>query len=370
LQNAATPPFIEQVERTVAMLERLSQGPYRARELTVWDEDVFKGLWADAPEKADDWEVFIERSPNAFAQFELQPAASITAVEADGDLVACTVWSPANCMVGGKRVSIHYAQGLRVRAEHRRDGLGDLVRRFPTRALQRPTLGQVMYRRIGNANMERFLDAVKFHEGQDRLQKIVGAAYLAARGPDVQTEGLRPIELRDLERCAHLINRTHEGLDLFRPYGAESLRDMLDGGVWGERPPWRPSPFGWDDFHVIERDGHVVACGGLWDRGRDIREIWRSAQGDEKRVEVAMGLDLGVEAGHESALADLLRVFAARSGLLGRQSLVADLAHLPAVVEELDDLEPRMESRIIEWSPFQPSLPKQLGECYLDLRFW
>jgi hypothetical protein len=368
LQAPANPNFLFQIERIVEVFERLASGPYRARELTARDEEAFQQLWANGPEKAGDWLVTIERAPDALAQFRLQPGASISVIEADGELVACTVWSPANCLIGGKPISIHYAQGLRVRADRRREGLGDLVRRFPSRALQNPTVGQVMYLRIGNDNMAGFLEAVKFQAGADRPQKVVAAAYLTARASSI--DGVRPVEPRDIARCAELINRTHDGLDLFAPYGPESLRHMLDGGVWGERPPWRPSVYGWVDFYVIEDAGRVVACGGLWDRGRDMREIWRSTAGEERRVEVAAALDLGCEEGREDALADLLRDFASRSAALGRQSLIADLEHLPEVTQRLGDLDPRWESRTLEWSPYLPIVPKTLEECYLDLRYW
>ena len=307
LQATATETFLFQIQRTVEVFERLASGPYRARELTARDEEAFQDLWANGPEKAGDWEVTIERSPDSVAQFRLQPGASISVIEADGELVACTVWSPANCLIGGKPFSIHYAQGLRVRASRRREGLGDLVRRFPARALQNPTVGQVMYLRIGNANMAGFLEAVKFQADSERPQKVVGVAYLAARPSVARPAGLRPIEERDLARCAELINRTHAGLDLFQPYGAESLRLMLDEGVWGERPAWRPSVYGWADVFVVEDAGRIVACAGLWDRGRDMREVWRSSAGEERRIEVAAALDLGCEAGREDALADLLR---------------------------------------------------------------
>ncbi|HVN00213.1 MAG TPA: hypothetical protein VMT68_08365 [Caulobacteraceae bacterium] len=370
LQAAATENHLFQVERTVEVFERLANGPYRARELTFRDEEAFQDLWANGPEKVGDWEVTIERSPDALAQFRLQPGASISVIEHEGELVACTVWSPVNCLIGGKPVSVHYAQGLRVRASRRREGLGDLVRRFPSRALQNPTVGQVMYLRIGNANMAGFLEAVKFQADSDRPQKVVAVAYIAARASAARPSGLRPIEERDLPRCAELINQTHAGRDLFQPYGPESLRHMLDGGVWGERPPWRPCVYGWADVCVIEDAGRVVACGGLWDRGRDMREVWRSSAGEERRVEVAAALDLGCEPGREQALADLLREFASRAAALGRQALIADLEHLPDVARHLADLDPRVESRTLEWSPYLPVVPAKLGECYLDLRYW
>ncbi len=370
LQRPADANHMFQIDRSVQVFERLADGPYRARELTFHDVEAFEDLWANAPEKVGDWEVTIERSPDALAQFRLQPGASISVVEAQGELVASTVWSPANCLIGGKPASIHYAQGLRVRSDRRREGLGDLVRRFPARALQNWTLGQVMYMRIGNTSVAGFLEAVKFQADGERPQKVVGVTYLAARAADAAPAGVRLVEERDLARCAELINRTHGGLDLFRPYGAESLRLMLDGGVWGERPQWRQAVYGWADFHVVEDGGRVVACAGMWDRGRDMREVWRSAAGEERRIEVAAALDIGCEAGRETALAGLLRVFAGKAAAAGRQSLIADLEHLPKAAALLADLDPRVESRTLEWSPYASSMPPTLGECYLDLRYW
>jgi hypothetical protein len=101
-----------------------------------------------------------------------------------------------------------------------------------------------------------------------------------------------------------------------------------------------------------------------------MREIWRSTAGEERRIEVAAAIDLGCEEGHEHALADLLRHFASTSAVLGRQSLIADLEHLPELIHRLEDLDLRWESRTLEWSPYLPTLPKILGECFLDLRYW
>jgi hypothetical protein len=359
-----------QVTRIVEVSERLTRGPYRGRELTYRDEESFGELWANAPERVgDQWEVTVERSPNALAQFRLQPGASISVIEDANEIVACTVWSHVNCTIGGEPISIHYAQGLRVRGDRRRDGLGDLVRRFPVRALQTPTIGQVMFLRIGNAGMAGFLEAVKFQAEGERPQQTVAVAYLTASAAPA-SPGVRPIAESDLGACAAMINRTHQGLDLFHPYGTESLRAVLDEGIWGKRPPNHRPVYGWADLFVLEEAGRVVACAGLWDRGRDMRETWRSKDGEERRVEVAAALDVGCEAGAEAALARLLRSLAGIAHARGRQSLIVHLEHLPDVQAELSDLQPKFESRILEWSPYAPELPRQLGRCFVDLRYW
>ena len=370
LQTPVTLDFMFHIDRSIGVIERLAKGPYRGRELTERDEEAFGDLWAHAPEKVGDWEVMVERSPYSIAQFCLQPDASVSVIEDAGDLVACTAWASVNCLIGGQPRCIHYALALRVREGRRGEGLGDLVRRFPSRALQKPTIGQVMFMRIGNAGVAGFLEAVKFMSEGERPQKVVGVTYLAARADKAAGEGVRPIAEADLATCAELINRTHAGLDLFRPYGPESLRAVLDEGVWGEHPDWFKSVYGWADVFVLEEARRIVACAGLWDRGRDMREIWRSESGEERRVEVGAVLDAGCAEGREDALARLLRHLGGICAARGRQSLMVDLEHLPKVAEALTDLDPKLESRTLEWSPFGPPAPQTLGECFLDLRYW
>jgi len=370
LQQEPNPTFLFDVDKTIGVFERLANGPYRGRELTFRDEEAFGDLWANAPEPVGDWSVTVERSPNAVAQFSLQPGATISVIEREYRLVACTVWARANCLIGGKPVSIHYAQGLRVRDGMRGEGLGDLVRRLPSPALRKPSFGQVMFMRIGNAGMAGFLEAVKFQADSERPQTVVGVTYLEARANEASAGGIRPVAADDLAECAALINRTHAGLDLFAPYTADSLKAVLDEGFWGERATWRPPVYGWSDFLVLEEDGRLVACAGLWDRGRDMRERWRSKDGETRLVEVAAALDIGCAAGREDALARLLHHLAGLAAAKGRQSLIVDLERLPAVTRELADLEPRVESRTLEWSPYTPALPAKLGECSLDLRYW
>ena len=257
-----------------------------------------------------------------------------------------------------------------MRDGRRGEGLGDMVRRYPSPALRLPTVGQVMYMRIGNAGIAGFLEAVKFQAEGERPQKVVGVTYLTARADKAAGEGVRPIAETDLATCAALINRTHAGLDLFAPYGPESLKLVLDEGFWGAGHPWVRHVYGWPDVFVLEEGGQIVACAGLWDRGRDMREVWRKEGEPERRVAVGAALDLGCAQGREDALAHLLRYLGSLSADRARDSLIADLEHLPAVSAALADLEPKVESRTLEWSPGAPTLPTALGECFLDLRYW
>ena len=75
-------------------------------------------------------------------------------------------------------------------------------------------------------------------------------------------------------------------------------------GYWGAKMPeeWgRPDVYGWPDYYVLEEQGRVVACAGLWDRGRDMRDRWRHKTGgeEEKVLATADVLDFGFEPGRE-----------------------------------------------------------------------
>lgn len=358
------------IERLFEVLERLRDGPLRAREVTSYDHDAFSHLWANASEAIGEWEITVERGPNAFAQFQLQGDASVTVLDEAGELVACTVWASTNLMVGGKPTSIHFAQGLRVRNDRRRLGLGDVVRRFPSRALQRPSVGQVMYMRLGNDGIDGFLKKVGFQAEGARPQKLVTVDHLTA-SPQAPAPQVRAASRADAAACAALINRTHEGLDLFAPLDAGALTLKLDGQVWGEKPAWWKPIYEWPDFHVFERDGRITACAGLWDRGRDIRERWLNpATGETRAYDGAALLDFGCEDGGEEDLAALIRHLVGVSHKVGRTSLAAPLGALPKVAQSLSDLDRRPETRILEWSPYAPFLPRELGEVFIDLRFW
>ena len=70
----------------------------------------------------------------------------------------------------------------------------------------------------------------------------------------------------DLPRCVELINRTHAGLDLFRPYTVEFLESHLDDPAWGPKPSFWSPVFGWDDYAVVE-DGDRRRRGVRWALG-------------------------------------------------------------------------------------------------------
>ena len=361
------------VQRELDVRERTANGPFRIREMNSRDAPAFSELWAHSPEKIGDWTVTVERSPNALAQFMLHEECSITVLEEQGAIYACTAWSRRNVLVGAKPASITVAHSLRVHESRRGARLADLVRRFPERAtIARPNIGQFMYVRSGNDGVLGFLGKVA-----NQTFGNIGAAgvrtevtHFAPRACDGDASGIRKAVRGDLAACAELINRTHGAFDLFAPYTAENLAARLGEGYADAPPPFYPHVYGWPEFHVLEENGAIVACAGLWDRGRDMREVWRAADGEVRTVAVTNLLDFGYAARAEEAMARLIGYLLGETAKLGRSSLVAPLDRLPGLAETCTAFEPRLEGRTFEWTPYIAQAPRVIAEPYTDLRFW
>jgi hypothetical protein len=193
----------------------------------------------------------------------------------------------------------------------------------------------------------------------------VTVTHIPATAPAREAVGARRATPSDYARCAALINRTHAGRDLFRPYSVDSLRDRLEFDV----PDFASrSAYGIDDFWVIERNGGVVACAGLWDKGRDVRERWRHREtGNEHMVESTALLDIGYAEGADDAMAALIRHLAGVTRELGRDQLTVPLAYLPGVAGALSHRDPAHETRYLQWRTDDPPLTTP---AHLDLVYW
>lgn len=377
-----TAPWItpDLVQRRLDWHERLTFGSLRGREATLADNEAFADLFANAPEQLGEWEITTERGPNAFAQFRLQENVNLLVIEDQGILVAACSFSHRKTIASGKRVVVRYGQALRVRREYQRQGYGDQVRSLPWGvAAARQSHGQYDIMRSQNFAVVNwwkkyvpgFFDDVPEREGE-----VPGLPVTVSQFPprpfDEPAVGIRKVRPADLSRCIGLINRTHRGLDLFRPYSAAFLQDRLDDGFWGEptSETWAgawPHVYGWDDYYVLEEGGRVVACAGLWDRGRDMRDRWRHKEtGEEKVISVTAVLDFGYAPGHEGAMARLVRYLIGETHRLGRDYLAIPLDYLPALGEQLAAAEPVPETRALRWGIPDPPITRP----HIDLAYW
>jgi ribosomal protein S18 acetylase RimI-like enzyme len=369
------------VQRRLDWHERLTLGSLRGREATLQDNDGFSELWANSPEEIGDWEVITERGPNAFAQFLLQEHVTVLVLEERGVLIATCAFATRVVNVGGLRLPVHYGQALRVHKDYRRQGYGDQVRSLGWAAgASRPSVTQFDYMRSQNFAVVHwwqkynptFFDDVPKREGD-----VPGISVTALQYPrrpfDGDATGIRKGRLDDIASCVALINATHDGHDLFRSYDQGFLLERMGDGYWGEHldrwmPPDRaPQVYGLHDFSVLEEDGRIVACAGLWDRGRDIRDRWRHTKtGETKVIETTAVLDLGFAPGHEAAMARLLGYLIGETERLGRDFLTVPLDPFPQVAALLEAHEPVPETRALRWGLREPAITKP----HTDLVYW
>jgi hypothetical protein len=373
----------EQAKAQLGWHERLTSGDLRGRDATYADNEAFSELWSESPEEIGEWEITVERGPDAFAQFKLQENVHIPVLAIGPRLIACCAFARRQVLIGGLRVSVVYGQALRVHRAYRRMGYGDQVRRLAgPPASSRPAIAQYDYMRTQNfavANwwqkfIPGFFDNVPKREGS--VPGIpVSVAQFPARASADDDRAIRPARSEDLSACAELINRTHAGTDLFRPYSTEYLGSILDEGFWDERPAqaanpamdwWKPV-YSWRDYFVLDEGGRIRACAGLWDRGRDMRERWRRIGGQEERtIAVASVLDFGYADGAEEAMARLLNRFIGRAHELGRDYLAISLEHAPALAARMEGLSPEQDARALRWGLKEPEITRP----YTDLRYW
>ena len=369
----------EQLEAVLENRARLILGTLRVHEAGWNDLNALAELWANAPEELGDWEVTVERSPNSFAQFWLQERVSLKLLEDRGVLLGCSAGSVRNVVVGEKRTTVYFATGMRLRKEARGQGYSKLLG-DGLLAMQPMAAASVFYVRPQNENAIAWMKSRRLGALQavrDDADGVPGVPVTVHHFPAGRfrgdRSGIRKARRADIRRCAALINGTHRGFDLFRPYTPEYLAGRLDGGVWVAFPNPAFEVYGWGDYHVVEQDGQVVACAGLWDRGRHIREVWRNAASGECRtIEAAALLDFGYERGMERQMARLIAFLVGLTRSLGRQYLLAPVDQLPELHKLLGRRRPGAETRGLLVTKFggPTGADLKVTKPYTDLAYW
>ncbi len=361
--------------------ERVMFGTLRVREATWMDDEAVADLYAHSPEEIGEWEVTVERSPYPFAQFRLQENANVQIVEDRGIVLGAAAHSGRNTIVDGKRVTCHIASAWRVRSEFRGQGVTNLMRTLGGPCMSWFGLINYWYMRAGNFSAVDWLKALRPDLAEAAVERegtLPGAPvtvhHFRTRPFDGDATGIRKVPRSDTRRCVALINRTHRGLDFFRPYSEDFLRLRLDDRGWGPKPHFITAVYGWDDYYILEEAGRVIACAGLWDRGRDVREVWRHKTSGETIVVAPTALmDFGFAAGREDAMERLLGYLIGVSHGLGRHELLAPIEQLPALLERVAGLEPAAETRHMGVDGFHEAgldIDVTVHRPYTDLAYW
>lgn len=361
--------------------ERLTTGTLRLREATWADHDLLAELFANAPEEVGDWQVAVERGPDPFAQFRLQEHPNVQVLEDRRVGLGAVAHSARNTLIAGQETSVHIMSAWRVREGFRGQGFARLLQ-MNSAGPGVAWFGLVTYwyGRRGNASqswVSHVKDDMEARPGEwsAKAQGLSATVHqLPATAGGRPSSRLRPATIADLPRCVELVNRTNDGLDLFRPYTVEFLRQRLDDPSWGPKPPFWTKVYGWSDFLVLEDGGRIVACGGLWDRGAHVRERWHHpACGESHVLDATALMDFGFDDGRADALVELIAHFLVRTAELGRTVMMVPLEHHPEVLDGCAGFDPRPETRDLEVVPFtSPHLTVEapISRPHTDLAYW
>lgn len=371
-------PTPEMLTGWVETQELLLNSTLVARQATWEDSSLLAELCAHAPERVGDWSVTVERSPNPYAQLRLQEHPNVVVLEDHRVALGMAAHSVRNTYIAGERTSVHQMSGWRIRDGFRGLGLSRILQTAAGPGVSWFGLVTYWFVRSGNAS-STWIDKVVadmtdrpegFELETDALTATV--TYFGHPERGASSPKVRPATSADFETCIDLINRTHDGLDLFRPYGQEYFDERMSDPSWGPKPSFYSLVYGESDYRVLEVDGRIVACGGIWDRGRDVREVWEN--GDERFVvDPAAMMDFGFAEGHEAAMAELVSHLLAEAAALDRSGLLAALEYVPTVARLVADLGPTTETRELLVMPFSsPELKVDLTieRPYIDLAYW
>lgn len=373
-------PTVEEIEQWVPEEEAVLDSTLSVRIATWEDNDLITDLCVSSPETVGDWEVVVERGPNAFAQFRLQEHAYVVIAEDLRVGLGMVSRSMRNTIVNGQRTSTHVMSGWRVREGFRGLGLSKRLMQGAGPGTAWFGLLSYWYVRLNNQDrgwVEKVTGDMADRPGgwgatTERLSATI--THFDQPGQGVRSGRVRPVTEADLEACCALINRTHDGLDLFRPYSVDYLGERLHDPSWGPKPEFHQPVYGWNEFLAVEVSGEIVACGGLWDRGRDVREHWRKPGTDEAFVLSSTALlDFGYAAGREDAMGELVSHFLAETASKGRTSLMAPLEFSPEVTAACQALGSSLEVRELHTMPFvSPTLTVDatVTRPYTDLAYW
>jgi hypothetical protein len=273
-----------------------------------------------------------DRSPDFFAQHRLQEHPLVLVAEEAGEPVAVMAGAWHDTRLGGRDQRLLYIHKARVPAERHGTGLAAAL------ALELGRRGRRWgvengYWFIGPGNARATAFAQK--GGLASIVATVGLLHFDTTREAGARGRLRPVAPTEAKAVVDLLNRTHGGQELFRPYTVGSLSRRL----------CRSPEYGWGHLFGVDEGGELAAVVGLWDQGRSLRVTsFDKATGQTHTVSRAAVADYGFRRGAGEALAALLREAAAVAGSWGRQEVMMTVSASSPLPGLLADLRPGLDS--------------------------
>jgi GNAT superfamily N-acetyltransferase len=325
----------------------------RIREATRADNSALCTLERRTPLEMGDDDLVIERT-NFFATHDLQERTVVMVAEDDAGEVAGVCAGALNeAPLAAKQRLLLYIHHERIAPEHQRGGLGGELTRAVADYWKQAGAGHIdsSYWLIspGNRRSRNFAER-SGNQPWPRSPYFCSLDATPGGSPSPKRVGAGPTF--DIVR---LLNRTHAGKDLFRPY------EQVDFGQRLARSP----AYGWGDVYGRSAGGPLVAVAAVWDRGA-ATATRRGQDGPPRREWVVA--DYGYEAGAEGEMAALLRELCAAAASAGRDAVSLALDPEGGLYAALRDL-PHSLAENLFYAP-RIEAPADLPSVYLDPFYW
>lgn len=327
-------------------LNRVLPDGMEARHAVEADNDAILAVCRNTPVVLGEARITIDPGPDYFAYLRLMASHMPLVATDDGRPVAvhCAVMYPAH--LEGSPVQMAQILHSRVLPQYAGLGLWSVMNRMVQGAAA--DIQRERYEQEDSSAGEPIIGCAYMAIGNDSVHRLGGAQGAWASRPyrvtipamrDGGTSGgaIRRATRGDAAEIVEILNRCHEGEELFRPYTVETLTARLERA---------PELYTWHD--VLMGDGAVV---GLWHAG--LRRT-RTEGGTSRASIRSLVLDYGCVPGHDTELERLLRAAAAEMQARRHDHLsifTSDAARASHVVRSLGD-------GIEEYEFTTPSMPE------------
>ncbi len=327
----------------------------RYREATRADNPALCDLERRTPLRGGDREFFFDRQ-DFFVVHDLQERSVVMLAEDDGEIVGACAGALNETLVGGEKRLLLYIHHERIAPERQRQGLGGALTSAISEHWKSAGVGHIdsSYWFIGpqNTASRSFASRGGSEPWPEPALNVTFETRPDGR-PSPKRIGAGPIF--DIVR---LVNRTHEGRELFRPYTDVDLGRRLS----------MSSDYGWGDYYGRFAGDRLVALAGVWGRNRAMTVMARGGDGREEREVSSFIADYGYEDGAEDEMVVLLADICAAEASKGMTGLDMNIDPRSPLRDAIGAL-PHHAWEMLLWTP-RLDLPANPGSIYLDPAFF
>ena len=228
------------------------------REATALDADGLMDVMAACPQ-GQDIAITTVNTPDFFARARAYDAATVFVAEDGGEIAGSAAGAIREQVVDGKLRRVGYEFQYFTAPEHRRKGVAGQLRQAIERYFREQQVELSTAAIIAtNSGSLRLFESQGFHPRSEMTCHFL----LTFREMQVEHPGtVVPASPGDLDSVAALLNRCWSGYDFYQPVTRRSLERFID----------RTPAFNAEDLLVLEEDGEIVACAGIWDWSKIMR---------------------------------------------------------------------------------------------------